>query len=169
MNLVNLGNHIYATRSSYYNPLSRIMTRSAGRIIQQAMQQLQYYLILPDDQRVVIRHLPEEINACFMFVSQQVHIDPRRDTVFDLVETLAHECVHAEQYFTNRVGFRVTEHDQYIRYEGTLYQVTDQNVGDETHPWETEAYERQHQLATLVCRSIKGVLNVDPETALGVD
>lgn len=163
MKLVSCGNSIYASAAAINNPLTSILTRAAVSVTRDAMRELHRLMILPDDQRVVIRGLSES-NGEFHYVRQTIYLSPFRESMFQFVETLCHECVHAEQYFTNRFGFLLRNEETYIRYGETLFQYDEETHDEMTKPWEQEAYARQEGLAKAVCKSLGGI-NVIESTA----
>ncbi len=120
-------------------------------LLQRALPIFKDIMILPMDQKINIKFLPEGFMGSFELLTQVINIDPSSYfSDFQLLTVMAHECVHAEQYFTNKTGFYLTEKTAYVRYQGVYHAVTPENFGDDGHPWEQEAYSRQNLLALSV-------------------
>jgi hypothetical protein len=83
-------------------------------------------------------------------------IDPRR-CVFPLLGTLAHEMVHAEQYYQGRLQavYEKKKKNWLHQWDGELIANKGKTLNSYLkQPWEIEAYERQDILAIIVCEEL---------------
>lgn len=84
-------------------------------------------------------------------------MEHRRETDFLFIETLCHELVHAEQYYTRRMEFLMTGDHVNIRFNGVMHQIDGGDMSEEWRPWETEAYSRQRNLAEYTMERLERI------------
>lgn len=77
------------------------------------------------------------------------HLDP-----FTLLSTVAHELVHAEQYYQKRFDSEWHGNGYLYRWNDSYYTVIEKDYNKYLPPWEEEAFERQEGLALIVCAEL---------------
>jgi len=150
---VKIANGVEATEGAYYiQPYRKYTLMHADRLVA-ALDCLRNLLDLPADLRVVIKPIAKKTTrGCYWHHNNTIWVDPRTENVRALVETLAHECVHAEQYkqgrlaqvWDNRKGYIYQWCGQINFNKGTTY------AKYREQPWEVEAFDRQEALAKTV-------------------
>lgn len=79
-----------------------------------------------------------------------IEVDPRRGAVAPCLETLCHEFVHAEQWFTGRM--QQTPKSERRVWQGSIVDMSETSYLE--LPWEVEARKRQQDLASQVMDEI---------------
>ena len=111
-----------------------------------------YQILLPNLEHFdKILNLPKNIDIHFKpirnyqiigqydSIKNRIEIDPRKDSTEDILITICHELVHAEQHYENRL----TCDSKYFYWKGQQWKATlDDNIY-KNFPWEIEAYDRQ--------------------------
>lgn len=142
---------IYASGFAYYNKRLKVKTAFATQIISKTLPEFRKLLNIPKD--VVFRIAPIKGKALGRYNSNDkvAVIDPRQD-FFSLLNCIAHELVHAEQYHENRLDIT------YVRGKGYLHMWNGDKINNKgttykayrNQPWEIEAFSRQASLAEKV-------------------
>lgn len=93
--------------------------------------------------KVVLRPIRGDGNLGRFCDGNIIEIDPRTESLFETVEVLCHEFVHAEQHNLGKLTWG---------RDGELRWMKKTVEGDYMDlPWEKEAHERDKILASMVC------------------
>lgn len=118
-----------------------------AKVVRLAMPQAKKIMSLPDGIKVIIRPMNIKIGGQYRSRLKVLELNARRENMNDVLVTLMHELVHAEQFLEGRLKyetdcFRWNGEKVYNRGK-TLRQYLAQ-------PWEIEAFSRQVPLAKEV-------------------
>jgi hypothetical protein len=161
--LHNICGNLYATETAYFISPYKNDTHMVAPKIWAAFNVLKKILDVPSDIKIVIKPInSKNCRGSYNSVKKMVVIDPRAtngynyithtpNTIMRLIETLAHEMVHAEQYKQNRLGWN---------YKNSCYLWEGKNCRKSymKRPWEIEAFRRQKSLAAMVSIEIGEIL-----------
>lgn len=143
-----------AVASSVFLDKTRSGTvREQIRIIKEAMFIFRQILDLPDNLTVRLAFIKKRNRMGTYYNGDNIaEVESRRGSHMDLLRTLAHELVHAEQYKTGRlksewvprVGYVQQWYGEAVKNKGATYR------SYRKQPWEVEAFDRQDGLAKFV-------------------
>jgi len=141
---------IELSHTAKYNRKYNMRSAQIERLIRKALPYLYKEFDLPYDFKFLIR--PIKGNATGRAISENgklwVEIDCRAPIYYKLIETIAHECTHIEQYKQNRIVAYPRGSQMYyewVRPDGSTEQHRQSGVSYETYfafPWEVEARAR---------------------------
>lgn len=138
--------NVNISRALYNDPKRRETARNAAIVMQRALDTLRTQLDLPADLTVrVCTFRGPHIGGQYMNHVKTAAVRLRKFR--DMINSLAHELVHAEQYHQGRLewtGNVYMWNGAPCRNRGTTYNAY-RNL-----PWEAEAFARQTQLAYSV-------------------
>lgn len=148
-----------ATTAAWYSPHYRMRSRKIYPWIKTAMETFRKELSIPENLKVVIKPLKGKKLGLYVPLYQTIFIDPKpalddmidhRGTKFRIFRTLAHECVHAEQFTRGTMHFRDEGGKKRLYWDnvqvGPILAQTSPFEYNEL-PWEKEAMEREKELA----------------------
>lgn len=148
-----MGENVYASFFSLYHPQHRAWVKRLADVVQRAVPIFHERLKFPDDQTVIIRRMDDHDRGSFVFRGQSIHLNHSNCSVFQFIETLAHELVHSEQFYTGKLGFETSNNPfAKLSFNGEEYYLLDGLLSYPDNPWEIEAYERQEELRDHVLR-----------------
>lgn len=132
----------YGRYKAYHGNANRI-----SELVTKALPHARKLLNLPEHILFHIRPLGGKYNGVYMNFFNKVELEVRRTNLGNILETIMHELVHAEQFHQGR-----------LKLKSGMYHWNDvaHKVGNDTYatyrarPWEAEAFERQHELALKV-------------------
>jgi len=118
-----------------------------AELIAKALPHARKLLDLPEHLVYHIRPLGGKYNGVYMNFFSKIELEVRRTNLGNVLETIMHELVHAEQFHQGR-----------LKLKSGMYHWHDEphKVGNDTYakyrarPWEAEAFERQSVLALKV-------------------
>ena len=139
---------------AYYNKVLRPKADLVILIIQKTLPEFKKLLNLPNG--LTFRVAPikaKRTRGVYVVGERLVEIDPRQRAT-DVLTTIAHELVHAEQYHEGRLKI------EYLRGHGQVHMWNGEFVTNKgstyqayrDQPWEKEAFERQVTIAEEVGR-----------------
>lgn len=124
--------------------------KKLDKIIESNIKALYELVNLPTDIKVHFRPIRNEVLiGQYVSSSHTVEIDPRKGKIDELLATVCHELVHAEQYYEKRL----TSDDKYFYWDGERYSNTLDNDIYLNFPWEIEACERQYILYDAIFKN----------------
>jgi hypothetical protein len=128
----------YGNYKSLFNKVKEL-----DEIIEPNIQTICELVNVPKDIRIHFRPIPNK-GLIGQYVSSNfcVEIDPRKGKLDELLATVCHELVHAEQYYEERL----TSDHKYFYWNGERFKSTFDNDTYLNFPWEIEAYNRQYIL-----------------------
>ena len=145
---------IYVSRQLMYGKTKRLNSvKIAKALIEETLPIFSKLLNVPKDLTFRLTRFKANHSGRYNDSSHVVSIDPNYQ--WDrLLETLAHELVHAEQYhegrleslFVPRNGWMYQWNGELNKNKGTTYS------SYRKQPWEQEAFGRQKSLADQVCK-----------------
>lgn len=141
MDLVKISSSLkygYDKKYVLHSEAAAYMMESAIRVAGRVMR-------LPFNLTVDLRPLSRKsLNGYYSHRLKKVVIDPRKGDFLTLMRTLAHELVHAEQFYDGR--FVIT--DKSYQWCGEDVKLESKNyLKYISQPWEAEAFKRQNALA----------------------
>jgi len=140
---------VTVSHSAWYNPKNNVYTHQVRDVIQKYLPDLLKEFEVSKDLRINIRPIPQKRKGNFVVFGQcrgnlLVEVDCRSPRPSFVVETLAHEMTHAEQYFQGRLGYRWNDNVQMglkvwqnVEYDRPKSFEEYMNL-----PWEIEARDR---------------------------
>lgn len=131
---------------------------SIAELVTKALPHARKLLDLPEHLVYHIRPLGGKYNGVYMNFFSKIELEVRRTNLGNILETIMHELVHAEQFHQGR-----------LKLKSGMYHWHDapHKVGNDTYakyrarPWEAEAFERQADLALKVSLMIAEADGVD--------
>ena len=146
-----VASNIYASGFAYYNKDLKPKTAFASMVVFKTLPEFRKLLNIPEDIRFRIAPIKGRAQGRYNSKDKVAVIDPRQD-FYSLMNCIAHELVHAEQYHENRLvhtyvrgkGFMHMWYGDEVNNKGTTYRAYREQ------PWEIEAFERQAKLAEKV-------------------
>ena len=151
-----MGENVYASFISLYHPSHRAWVLRLIDVTQRAVPIFREKLKFPDDQTVVIRRMQEGDHGEFYFRGQSIHVNHLDCDIPLFVETIAHELVHSEQFYTGKLDFQTQDNPAAcLKFEGKDYYLLDGILSYPENPWEIEAYGRQKELADHVLQTFE--------------
>ena len=142
----------------YRSPRSRNAAVAAACLIEQALPHFRKLLQLPDGIKVRIAGIKGRVRGRYVWRSKMAVLDNQLifNGNFALLEVLAHELVHAEQYYQGRLenewvsgrGWEYRWHGETNTNRGSTY------AAYRRQPWEIEAFDRQNALASQVVSAL---------------
>ena len=143
----------YGRYKAYIGNANRI-----AELITKALPHARKLLDLPEHLVYSIRPLGDKYNGVYMNIFNKIELEVRRTNIGNILETIMHELVHAEQFHQGR-----------LKLKSGMYHWhnTPHKVGNDTYakyrarPWEAEAFERQSSLALKVTLMIAEESGVD--------
>jgi hypothetical protein len=152
-----LTKHVRASyHTMYRSPGHRAAAKEAAVLIELALPHFRKLLDLPNNLEVRLAGIKGRAHGRYHVAEKMVEIDTiiigRR---MSLLEVLAHELVHAEQYHQKRLQNTLSSNGWIHLWNGER----DSNKGStyaayRKQPWEIEAFGRQQQLAAAVAEMI---------------
>jgi hypothetical protein len=139
---------IYATTAAAYNPMYKPHVEKNLPWITHGTEYLKNVLDLAGNEQVILKPI-RSLKTTGMHVEDgenlnKIFVDPRY-SVLRVLSTIAHELIHAEQYFTGKMSIQ----DGYFRaWNGKGYQMPKSYDEYINLPWEKEAFERQDDLGS---------------------
>jgi len=146
---------------AYYNKALRPKSDIVVLIIQKTLPEFIKLLNLPKGLAFRVAPIKAKRTRGVYVVGQQLaEIDPRQRAE-DVLTTLAHELVHAEQYYEGRLKIEYLRghgqvhmwNGEFITNKGSTYQAY------RDQPWEKEAFERQVILAKEIGKILDSKLS----------
>lgn len=148
-----------ATTAAWYSPHYRMRSRKIYPWMKTAMEVFTKELSLPENLKVIIKPLKGKKLGLYVPLFQNIYMDPKpvlddlidsRGTRFRIFRTLAHECVHAEQFQRGTMHFRDEGGKKRLYWEDIqvgkmLAQASPAEYNN--LPWEKEAMDREKVLA----------------------
>ncbi len=151
---------ISATHSALYGKAYKQHTRDIAKVLFHALPLCRKLLDFDPDVKIVIKPMRGNTLGMYNSFIKTVRIDPRIKNPQEIVESLCHELVHAEQFHQGRMTSAVNEGKLVVLWNGVVcYNKGMTYVSYRKQPWEVEAFSRQKELADLVLKSMKDVLN----------
>lgn len=148
---VKISDKVFLARQLYNSYAKTHYVSYLGPTIVKAVEILSRVLDVPEDFKVRICNIKSRnTNGRYYGHLGVAEVEPRFH-VKDMISTLAHEMVHAEQYHQGRLAF-----DGYAKvWKGEV----SKNKGStyaryRAQPWEVEAFGRQAELAEIVCKEL---------------
>jgi hypothetical protein len=119
------------------------------RLVRQYMPHFRKLLKLPTDLVIKLGPIKGRVQGRYFSKQKVAYVDVRLGGNF--LEVLAHELVHAEQFFEGRLDHAMTKSGWGFKWNGSL----NTNKGTtytayREQPWEMEAFGRQAELARKV-------------------
>ena len=156
---------------NYYGPVrvsKHVLTRynkqyhieEKARTIERAIPVFRTLLDFSEEVIVTLRPLRGDDSGYYDPNTDEVEADFRYghtddNSVIPLLTLVAHELIHAEQYFTGRLD-SVWEDDGYTyKWKGKHIHVPESLYNTYIFPWELEATELQDSLALIVCAELR--------------
>ena len=152
--------HVQASyHTMYRNPRSRDLAIKAALLIERSLPHFRQLLDLPDTLEIRIAGIKGRAHGRYHASETRVEIDNNiigRHT--SMLEVVAHELVHAEQYHQKRLQNRLRVGKWIHLWNGEV----DTNRGStyaayRKQPWEVEAFSRQQELAAKVIEAMGGI------------
>jgi hypothetical protein len=153
---INAKNNIYVSRDLTYGRRKRpAAVAVAEETIKESLPVFRTLLDIPDDLLFRIARIKGKYGGFYLSTTKTVVIDPlyNHKSVYN---TLAHELVHAEQYYQGRLEA------VFVKTKGWLHHWKGEintNKGKtynsyRNQPWEKEAYDR----SPILCRQVYDIL-----------
>ena len=142
---------IYVSGFAYYNKVLKPKSTLASMVVLKTLPEFRKLLNIPKDIRFRIAPIKGRAQGRYNSKDKVAVIDPRQD-FYSLMNCIAHELVHAEQYHENRLDLT------YVRGKGYLHMWNGDKINNKgttynayrNQPWEVEAFSRQASLAEKV-------------------
>lgn len=153
---VRVANHNLARYGKQYN------VRENARIIERAVPVFRSLLSFSDEIIITLKPLRGDASGYYDPNLDEVEVDFRYgyaegQTPIPLLSVVAHEIVHADQYFTGRLDSE-WDHEQceysYSWNGQTKIIIPEDKYSSYILPWEQEAIEKQDALALIVCAEL---------------
>lgn len=166
-----MGKNVYASFFSLYHPQHRSWVKRLVDVAQRAVPIFHERLKFPDDQIVIIRRMADTDHGEFVFRGQSIHLNHSTCSLSHFIETLAHELVHSEQFYTGKLGFETMGNPgAKLSFNGDDYYLLDGDLSYPEHPWEIEAYGRQRELRDYVLAVFeRDGYDISDESQISVD
>lgn len=101
--------------------------------------------------KIKITKLKNDFNGMFFPISNEIWISAEQTQLKDVLITLAHELIHAEQAFTGKL--KKSYKCGYYKWNDSLIKL-DNAAGYKDLPWEKEAFSRQGEVALYIYNKI---------------
>lgn len=147
---VHIAGDIHGTLAAVYGKTYKPYTMKLFPAIVGATRYLKTVLNIKGHEKIILKPIKGATTGLH-FSSGNIFVDPR-NTIKSVVETIAHELVHAEQY---NMGRLTNGMHAYRLWNGTPYQPPRNYNEYRNLPWEKEAFDRQTELAE---KALKGLL-----------
>jgi len=145
-----IGGNIFLGASALHSPHYREMALDGASVINRSVSLFRKYLTLPPKLRFRVTSLRGNYHGYYYNDEKLVEIDCKLNKKM-VLEVLAHELVHAEQYFTKKlVVLRSTKRGWVHYWNGTKGKKGTTYNSYRNQPWEIEAFDRQGDLAAAV-------------------
>ena len=153
-----IGGSIYLAASCLFNKRYRDKSLDVATVVNRSIHEFRKYLSFPSDIKIRIAPIKGSTNGRYNQSVKTVELDcslPWNEAL----EVLAHELVHAEQYYQGRLiqkyirgkGFMHSWNGTKNTSKGTTYRAY------RNQPWEIEAWARQAELAEKVCQDLEKI------------
>jgi len=117
--------------------------KKLNKIIEPNIKTLYELVNIPKDIKIHFRPIRNiALIGQYVSTTHTVEIDPRKGKIDELLSTVCHELVHAEQYHENRL----TSDHKFFYWGGEKHRYTLSNDIYFNFPWEIEACDRQYTL-----------------------
>jgi hypothetical protein len=128
-----------------YDKRYALKSEATAELFKTALRCAYEIMKLPPDLKIALRPLPRKtLNGYYTHRLKKVVIDPRKGELLTLLQTLAHELVHAEQFHDGR--FAITPRS--YQWCGKDVKLESRNyLKYISQPWEAEAFRRQNGIA----------------------
>lgn len=146
---VRLSKHVSISYNALYNKKlydthnAKICAIVLGRMLELVYETK--ILTIPEDIQITVKPIKSKTTfGLYHPFQRQVTIDFRRKDLNLCVQTLMHELVHAEQWFTGKQKMTpkgIVWNGQIVSNKGTTYKKYREQ------PWEKEAFDREYDLA----------------------
>lgn len=149
---VKIAEGVFLSRQLYNSHAKNHYIGYVGPTIVKAVKILSRVLDIPHDFKVRICNIKERgTNGRYYGTLGVAEVEPRL-AIKAMINTLAHEMVHAEQYHQGRLvqknGTRFWNGEA-CNNKGSTY------ARYRAQPWEVEAFSRQNELAAIVIRELE--------------
>ena len=159
-----IGPHVWASyHTMYRSRKSRRAARDAANLIECALPYFRELLDFSKTVKVRIAGIKGRVNGRFsndqelVMLDNQLIFNPYRTGAapYRMIEVLAHELVHAEQYHQGRLANTLGKRGWMHQWNGEV----NTNRGStyrayRNQPWEIEAFSRQGDLAAKICTKL---------------
>lgn len=146
---VHIAGDIHGTLAAVYGKVYKPYTTKLFPAIVNATRYLKTVLNIRGHEKIILKPIRGATTGLH-FSSGNIFVDPR-NTITNVVETIAHELVHAEQYNMGRLANSTSA---YRLWNGTAYQPPRNYNEYRNLPWEKEAFDRQGELAAKALRGL---------------
>jgi hypothetical protein len=152
-----IGNNVYLALSAYYDKRYAKQYRKTAKLIAKSLPYFHKLLKIP--KYVQVRLAPikgKSMQGRYHSDSQTAVVEVRFRTDYNILSTLAHELVHAEQFHCGRLSLTTGDRRGWVYLwngepcanKGTTYERY------RNQPWEKEAFDRQTELAVAVAKEL---------------
>ena len=146
---IKVNSYIYQSHGSRYSSKSdRAQSERAVRLVQRAFPILKTVLDIPRDTKVRIASVKGSFLGWYIDKDHLIVLD-YKTTGRNVLEILAHEMVHAEQFHQGRLAQRWRKGKYVTFWDGDAVRESYRN-----RPHEIEAFKRQTELADMVIDQI---------------
>lgn len=156
-----IGTFLSVSAAVAYDKKNKVRTESQIKLIKEAMFVFRQIMNLPDGLSVRLAHIKKKNRFGTYYNTMKIaEVEARRNDLMDVLRTMAHELVHAEQYHTGRLksewvprtGYVQQWYGEVVKNKGATYN------SYRKQPWEQEAFDRQEKLARFVASVVKDML-----------
>lgn len=143
--ILHIAGGIYGTLSVVYGERYRHEAQKLFPQIISATNYIKSKLTLAGNEVIVLKPIKGRVTGLHFNLTNKIFVDPRQ-TLLKVMETIAHELVHAEQTFTGKL--KTTGMMKGSRLWNNDFFPPPRNYNEYRNlPWEKEAFERQEELA----------------------
>ena len=123
-------------------------------IVNEALPVFRTMLEFSDQLHVALKPMNKKLLGVYDPNTDTVEAEYRHLNPFILLSTIAHELVHAEQYYQKRFDSEWHGNGYLYKWNNTYYTIIEKDYNKYLPPWEEEAFERQDGLALAVCSEL---------------
>lgn len=152
-----IGRNIFIAAGALITQRKRNKTLAIATLVNRSLDLFRQHLDFPHDIVIRIASLKKKAHGRYnQNGSLEININQPRAQI---LITLAHELVHAEQYKQGRLVQKFKDHEGWVHsWHGT--QVPNKGTTYEAYrrlPWEVEAFKRQRPLALKVAKEMERI------------
>lgn len=155
---------VFTSLQVYYRVKDRKRLHAKALLLSRALKIFHEVLELHPTTKVRIANIKKRLTRG-LYCSDG-HVATIEDRIFfkDMLETMAHEMVHGEQFNTGKLKFEWKNRDWVAMWMGTEGELSKTYRSYLDQPWEKEAFERQQALAAYAY--VKLIEQLDDMTEL---
>lgn len=153
---IKISDFLYVSMDCVYNKRRRHNSRDTCSIIYRVFEKYRKYLDFPKDTVVRVCAIKGHVSGRYWSGDNVCEISCSMHWQ-SLLEVLAHELVHAEQYHTGRLKKEWVRNKGWVhKWDGSINHSKGSTYNAyRNQPWEKEAWERQTEIAELVSKDME--------------